>query len=128
LPSMRDPTAEFFDGLVSMGHVPILHRTKGTIRIDLEDGTRTVHWHLIIDNGDVSVSHRHDRADSVMHTTKDLFDGMATGRVNAMAALLRGMLVLQGDLGLIAALSRLLPGPPRSKVTFLERQKARAAP
>jgi len=127
MPTAGDPTTEFFDRLVSMGHVPMLHRTKGTIRIDLDDGTRTVHWYVTIDNGDVSVSHSHYRAESVMHTTKNLFDGMATGRVNATAAMLRGVLILEGDLGLLSALARLLPGPPQSKTTFLERQKARAA-
>lgn len=119
----KDPTTEFFDELVSMGHLPILHRTKGTIRVDLDDGSNLVHWYVTIDNGDVSVSHRNARADGAMRTTKVLFDGMAKGKVNATAAMLRGVLTLEGDLGLISALARLLPGPPRSRATFLERQK-----
>ena len=127
-PTPKDPTGAFLDGLVADGHLPILHRTKGTIRIDLDEGGDTTHWLVTIDHGDVGISHRKSKAkaDAVLHTTKELFDGMALGKVNATAAMLRGVLFLEGDLGLVAAFGRLLPGPPKSRTTFLERQKERA--
>jgi ABC-2 type transport system permease protein len=47
-----DPTVEFFDELASMGHVPLLHSTSGTIRIDLDDSGDTTHWYITIDKGE----------------------------------------------------------------------------
>jgi putative sterol carrier protein len=38
------------------------------------------------------------------------FDAILTGRMNAMAAVLRGALVLQGKVVLLTALQRLFPG------------------
>jgi hypothetical protein len=122
----NDPTSAFFDDVVSDGFHPMLHRTKGTIRLDLDERGDTTHWFVSIDHGDVKVSHRKSKADAVIHTTKELFDGMAQGKVNATAAMLRGVLTLEGDLGLVSSLARLLPGPPKSQTTFLERQKERA--
>ena len=118
-----DPTTAFFDDLASIGHVPLFHSISGTIRIDLNDGGETIHWYIAIDRGDVKVSHRSAKADAVMRTEKRLFDGMAKGTVNATAAMLRGVLMLEGDLELVASFARLLPGPPRSLASFLERQK-----
>ena len=72
------------------------------------------------------MSHRNAKADAVMRTDKKLFDGMTQGTVNLTAALLRGVLEIEGDLGLIMAFDRLLPGPSRSRASFLERQKEMA--
>lgn len=123
--SGRDPTATFFEELASRGHVPLLHHESGTIRVDLQDGSHVEHWYITLDRGTVAVSHRNARADAVMRTERKLFDGMAKGTVNTIAALLRGVLDVEGDLGLLSSLARLFPGPPRSRVTFLERQKER---
>jgi hypothetical protein len=38
-----------------------------------------------------------------------------TGRMNAMAATLRGVLDPEGDLGLVLLFQRLFPGPPGSR-------------
>jgi len=76
--------------------------------------------------GAITISHRNAKADGVMKTEKKLFDGMTEGTVNADAALLRGSLDTEGDLGLLCSLARLFPGPPRSRASFLERQKAKA--
>ena len=53
---------------------------------------------------------------------RKLFEGMTRGTVNLTAALLRGVLQIDGDLTLIMAFDRLLPGPRRSQASFLERQ------
>jgi len=119
----KDPSTVFFDELASIGHVPLLHSTSGTIRIDLDDSGDTIHWYIAIDKGDVKVTHRNVKADAVMRTEKKLFDGMAKGTVNATAAMLRGVLALEGDLGLVSSFTRLLPGPRQSLVTFLDRQR-----
>jgi len=119
----KDPTSAFFEDIASQEHVPLLQHTSGTIRVDLDDQGETTHWYVQIDRGNLKVSHRTGKADAVIHCAKKLFDGMARGTENANAAMLRGVLGVQGNLGLIAALSRLMPGPPQSLATYLERQK-----
>jgi hypothetical protein len=112
-----DASGAFFDQLAKRGHEPLLATTTGTLRFDLVEGKRVDHWHVTVSKGDVAVSHRNVGADATVRTDKALFDGMVTGRVNAMAATLRGVLVPQGNLGLVIMFQRLFPGPPRSRRT-----------
>jgi putative sterol carrier protein len=109
-----DPTATFFERLAKRGHEPILASASGTLRFELGNGRRTQYWYVTISKGDVSVSNANDEADAVMSCDKMLFDQMATGRANAMAAQLRGVLRSEGDLGLMMSFQRLFPGPPKS--------------
>ena len=118
---MSDPTKQFFDDLAARGHVPLLNSTSGTLRFDLEGGGRTAHWYVTIEKGDVSVSHDTVEADCVVRTGKELFDRMAAGMANAIAAALRGLVVSVGDLRLLIQFQRLFPGPPRG---FAERDEA----
>lgn len=110
-----DTVAEFFRGLAERRHEPQLQNVSGTLRFDLADGERVEHWYLTIKNGDVAVSHKDAEADAIVRTAKALFAGMTAGRVNAMAATLRGTLVPQGNLALIVSFQRLFPGPPASR-------------
>jgi hypothetical protein len=121
-----DPTASFFEELASAGDIPLLHRICGTIQIDLDNHETTEHWYLSIDHGTVKTSHQRLAADAKMRAHRDLFNGIVQGTVNATAALLRGDLALEGDMGLAAALARLFPGPPGSGVIFLKQPKERA--
>ena len=124
-----DAATKLFEEMVSKGHEPLLHHTSGTVRIDLTDGLGGAvieRWYLTVHRGDVAVSHRNAKADAVMRTDKKLFEGMARGTVNENAALLRGVLEIEGDVGLLASFSRLFPGPPKSRASFLERQKEQA--
>ena len=52
-------------------------------------------------------------ADCVLSCDRALFDGIASGEVNAMAALLRGELVVAGEPDLLVLCQRLFPGPRR---------------
>ncbi len=126
MPKLGAASAAFFEELASRGRIPLLHSTTGTLRVDLEDDRETITWYVVIDKGAVKVTHRNARADAVVRASTQLFDKMATGRANATAAMLRGALSIEGDLGLVAALDRLLPGPSRSRATYLERQKEAA--
>ena len=112
---MGDATTEFFDGLAQHGHRPMFEKVKGTMRFDLRDGDRTDRWLVTIDKGDVAISRRNARADCVLKADKHLFDGLASGDENAMAALLRGAIAVEGDPQLIVLFQRLLPGPPGSQ-------------
>ena len=112
---MTDATAEFFDALVERGHEPLLEKATGTVRFDLKDGKTTDRWFIAVAKGDVAVSRQNLRADCVVTADKSLFDGIASGETNAMAALLRGAMSVEGDVQLFVRFQRFLPGPSRSR-------------
>jgi len=118
-----DAAATFFENLNSKEHEPLLHHASGTVRLDLRVGEAVEHWYLRMVKGDVSVSHHSTKADATIRMEKRLFEGMTRGTVNLTASVLRGLLELEGDLGLLSAFDRLLPGPRRSRASFLERQE-----
>jgi hypothetical protein len=109
-----DPTAAFFDELAQRGYDPVVGQGQGTVRFDLVDDGRTVRWLVAIDLGRIAVSRKNERADCVIHTRKALFDRIATGEVNAWAAMLRGQIGVEGDPQVLVVFQRLLPGPPAS--------------
>jgi putative sterol carrier protein len=109
-----DQATEFFDGLTQRGHEPLLNSVSGTLRFDLTDGPEASRWYVQVKKGDVRVSHDDLPADVVVGLDRDLFLGMVEGKVNAMAAVLRGEVSLDGDLGLVISFQRLFPGPPRT--------------
>ena len=111
---MADTTAEFFGDLGGRGHVPLLKKASGTLRFDIRDGQRVDRWLVDVRKGDVSVSRRNVGADCVVSADKALFDGIASGKTNAMAALLRGEANVEGDVQLLVLFQRLFP-PPRSR-------------
>jgi putative sterol carrier protein len=108
---MTDSTAEFFHGLARRGHEPLWEKGTGTVRFDLVDGTRIERWLVTLDRGDVSVARKNAAADCVVRAERTLFDAMASGGVNGMAAYLRGELTLDGDAELLVLIQRILPGP-----------------
>ncbi len=109
-----DATATFLEVLAKRGREPILAGTSGTLRFELGSGGRRTYWYVAISKGDVTASRTNVAADAVVRCDKALFDGMATGRVNATAAMLRGALQAEGDLGLVMSFQRLFPSPPKS--------------
>lgn len=114
---MSDPTSDFFTELAERGHEPMLRRTTGTLRFDLADGEEVEHWHVSIRKGDLAIARKEDAADCVVLADKELFDRLASGRANAMAAALRGVVAPLGDLQLIVQFQRLFPGPPSDAAT-----------
>jgi putative sterol carrier protein len=106
--------ADFFDQLARRGHEPLLQRASGTLRFDLQHGAETDHWLVAIDRGDLAVSRKKVRADCVVRTDRDLFESIAGGQVNVVAAYLRGVVAIEGDLELAVLFQRVFPGPPRS--------------
>ncbi len=122
---MTDSTAEFFEDLGRRGQEPLLGRTTGTIRFDLADGARTEHWLVAVTKGNVAVSRNNAGADCVVRTEKALFDDIASGRANMMAATLRGVLAIEGDTGLLVRFQRLFPAPVSAPAGSPERTVSR---
>jgi putative sterol carrier protein len=116
-PDPADPTDAFFEALGAIGRVPLLDNAKGTARFEIVDGRKTDRWLVAVDNGDISVSKRNDSADCVLRCDKTLFTQIAAGKKNAVAAVLRGDLVVDGDWRLLVRLARLFPGKrtPRAR-------------
>ena len=108
---MTDATTLFFDELDRLGHLPALGKLEATMRFDLAHEGKTDRWLVAIDKGDVAVSRRNARADCVLRADRSLFERLAGGQANAMAALLRGDIRVEGDPQLLVLFQRLLPGP-----------------
>ena len=112
---MTDATTEFFEKLARRGHEPLLKKVTGTMRFDLAEGTRTDHYVVAVKHGAVAVSDENVEADCVVRADRSLFEGIASGEENLMAAMLRGALTFQGNAHLLLAFQRLFPGPPSSR-------------
>jgi putative sterol carrier protein len=108
---MADATTTFFDQLRERGHEPMLGRTTATVRVDVHDGRKTERWQVAIKRGDLTVSKRNGPADCILRIERARFDDLATGRLNAMAAALRGVLDVEGDATMLVRFQRLFPAP-----------------
>ena len=106
-----DPTARLFERISRLGRVDALAEVDGRLRFDIHDGDRVEHRAIIVHRGQISVGHEVDDPDCVVDADKALFDRMASGQSNAMTALLRGDMMITGDVLLLVLLERLLPGP-----------------
>jgi hypothetical protein len=112
-----------FEDIASRGYDPLLHGAVGCLRLDLTGDGATEQFFVTVNKGAIGISKKRAGADAVVNCDRALFDQMAEGKVNAMAAILRGEMHVDGDLGLVTAFSRLLPGPPASLKSFQEREK-----
>jgi predicted lipid carrier protein YhbT len=112
---MADVTREFFDQLGGRAHQPLLENARGSLRFDLSNGRQTDHWLVTVTKGKVATSRERGEADCVIRADRALFDRIAGGEQNAMAALLRGAVTVEGDLELLRLFQRLVPGPPSSR-------------
>lgn len=115
---MGQVTEAFLTGLSQRGDEPSVRKITGSIRIDLRGHGKVENWYLTFHGGEVSVKKfskdeaKGGHADCHMVTDSELFDRMAGGRANAMAAVLRGAIYVRGDLDKLVAFQRLFPGPP----------------
>ncbi|MEV6811025.1 SCP2 sterol-binding domain-containing protein [Micromonospora sp. NPDC051296] len=112
---MADATTRFFKELDRRGYDPLLAKSSGTLRIDLHEGPQTRHWLVRIDRGEIRVSQEDMEADAVIGATPAMFEGLAAGRENGLAALLRGDMTLTGDARLVVQMERIFPGPPHAQ-------------
>lgn len=110
-----DPTGRFFAELAGRGHEPLLRKASGCTRFDVVDGRRIRRWFVLVDKGDVSVSREGGDARCIVRADARVFERIVTGRMNAVAAVLRGDLQVEGDWRLLVRIQRLFPGPRRSR-------------
>ncbi len=94
---MADATAEFFDALAERGHEPLLERRRARCGSTSETGRRRSAGSSPSSRATSRSRARIARADCVVSADKALFDGIASGKTNAMAALLRGAMSVEGD-------------------------------
>ena len=87
------------------------------MRFDVVEGRRTRRWLVAVERGDMTVRSGSGDASCVVRADKAVFDRVASGRLNAVAAVLRGDLQVEGDWRLLVRMQRLFPGPRRRKVT-----------
>jgi hypothetical protein len=114
-PIEADPISQFFDDLARPGHLATFESESATIRLDVSGGdARDDRWFITVHNGDVSVSHNRGPADAVVTVGRPAAVQMVTGRLNAQAAMLRGLVTCEGSMAACMTFQRCLPGPPGS--------------
>ena len=105
----------FFQRLAAAGHVATFEgHPPVTVRFDVTDGAATDRWYVTVSDGDVKVTRRDRPADAVARVERRHFEAIAAGRMNAQAAMLRGLLACEGSLAALVMFQRYLPGPPGS--------------
>ena len=111
-----NPISTFFAQLGKAGHVPTFERNSATLRFDVEDDAGPIgeRWYVTVRGGDVAISHRNASADAVIRIRRPHLEAMVTGRINATAAYLRGILTCTGSMAALIMFQRCLPGPPGS--------------
>ena len=105
-----DPGAHFLQQLDGR-EVPSLAKARGAIRFDLAENGRTKHVRVQLDRGRISVSRGAGAADCVVQMDAKLFEEMAAGKANPLAAVLRGVLTFDGDPELLVLFRRALAVP-----------------
>lgn len=111
----QDAIGRFFERLAELGHEPLLRKATGSTRFEIVDGRRTRRWLVSVAKGDLTVAPGGGDADCVVRADRKVFDRVVTGRMNAVAAVLRGDLAVDGDWRLLVSMQRLFTGPPRPR-------------
>jgi hypothetical protein len=104
----------FFEQLNDRGYEPLLAKTTGTLCVELVHGEQSDRYFVTITKGAVSVSRDAADVHCRVSSPMPLFERVVQGEVNAMAAVLRGDMTVDGDPGILLLFQRLFPGPPNS--------------
>src|SRR5215469_132712 len=89
-----DPISSFFAELARPGHLATFEGESATLRFDVLERQRVDRWHVKVVDGDVTVTRRNSPADVVVRMQRPDVEAIVTGRLNAQAALLRGLVSL----------------------------------
>jgi putative sterol carrier protein len=105
------PFSAFIDELARRGYDSMLANAVGTARFEVTDGGPRDRWLVTIDKGTITVSRKNTKAGTIVRGERKTFDEAASGRLNMMAAALRGEIVIAGDPRFLVQLQRLFPRP-----------------
>ena len=98
---MADVIRHFFESLGGP-HPAIPKTVSGTLRFDVDGDQATEHWLITFDEGSVSATESEASADCVVGTSRRTLASIIEGQTNALAALLRGTLKIEGRTILLA--------------------------
>jgi hypothetical protein len=127
--SSSDPISQFLAGLTQPGQLETLAGESASLRFDVSDsnpasggapgdadgeGNTVRRWYLTVTDGLVSTSQPATQPDAVVQVGRAELEAMVTGRLNAQAAILRGLLTCEGSMAALIMFQRCLPGPPGS--------------
>ena len=114
-PTAADPISQFFTSLTEPGHLATLEAQSATLRFDVTaDGVKPERWYVTVRDGDLSVARHGGQADAVITVGRPAAEALFTGRLNAQAAILRGLLGCEGSMAACMMFQRCLPSPPGS--------------
>jgi putative sterol carrier protein len=109
-----DPVSQFFASLAEPGRISTFEGESASLRFDVGSGDRRERWRVQVTDGEVAVTRAGTPADAVVHIERPHLEAIVTGRLNAQAALLRGLLTCEGSMAALIMFQRCLPGPPGS--------------
>jgi hypothetical protein len=109
-----DPIDQFFASLAEPGRISTFEGESASIRFDARAGATITSWRLQVNDGAVAVSRDRGPADAVVKIARPDLEAIVTGRLNAQAAILRGLLTCEGSMAALIMFQRCLPGPPGS--------------
>ncbi len=112
-----DPISDFFASLTEPGHIATFEGEKATLRFEVGDRPGIQYWYVVVHDGDVTVTRQKSAADAIVRVSRPDFEAIVTGRMNAQAATLRGLLTCEGSMAALMMFQRCLPGPPGSTGT-----------
>jgi len=110
----EDPINQFFADLTQPGHLETFESESASLRFEVPNGGRAERWYVTIHDGDVAVARQGGPTDAIVTTDRPVLEAMVSGRLNAHAALLRGLVTCRGSMAALMAFQRCLPGPPGS--------------
>jgi predicted lipid carrier protein YhbT len=109
-----DPVGQFFTGLAEAGYLATFDGESATLRFDLVDAEAVERWYVVVHDGSVTVARQQRPAEAIVRIDRAHFAAIIAGRLNAQAALLRGLLTCEGSMAAVMTFQRCLPGPPGS--------------
>ena len=122
---MGEATRRFFDGLAGRGHEPLLERATTSVRFEILDGDRVERHLLRIDDGDLELTDDDQEAHCTFRADAAVFERLASGHRNPMAATLAGELEIHGDVRQLIRVQRLFPDATGRPETAGTRQAAK---
>lgn len=95
---------EFFDSLPSRADAAKTAGMNNSYVFDIEGAGQ---WHVVVDDGSVSVGEGAGEADCTISTSEETFQKIIAGEQNPTSAYMTGKLKIKGDVGAAMKLQKL---------------------